>query len=86
MRGKAPAAVARHAQAAGVPVIAVCGQVKVSPSAWREAGFTVVFSTQPVPAGAAARGMTGAPALIGRAEAARALRRASAEAVRFVLP
>ncbi|WP_239377274.1 glycerate kinase [Frankia sp. Cj5] len=86
MRGKAPAAVARHAQAAGVPVIAVCGQVNVSPSAWREAGFTGVFSAQPVPAGAAARGMTGAPALISRAEAARALRRASAEAVRLVLP
>jgi glycerate kinase len=44
LRGKAPVGVARHAQAAGVPVVAVAGRCLLSEAALRAAGIDVVLT------------------------------------------
>jgi glycerate kinase len=44
LRGKAPAAVAAAAHAAGVPVIAVAGRCGLDPDRWRRAGFDGVYA------------------------------------------
>ncbi|WP_322760222.1 glycerate kinase [Frankia sp. Cr2] len=85
LRGKAPAVVASRAQAAGVAVIAVCGRVDLDPGVWRDAGFTAVFTVHPMATLAGTAETVGVPALVGRAEAARRLRRTTAEAVRSML-
>ncbi|WP_322748669.1 MULTISPECIES: glycerate kinase [unclassified Frankia] len=85
LRGKAPAVVASRARTAGVPVIAVCGRVDLDPGRWQDAGFTAVFTVHPVAPVAGAPATVGAPAFVGRAEAARRLRRATAEALRSML-
>ena len=45
LRGKAPAAVAAAARAAGVPVVAVAGRCLVDRETWEAAGFTDVLTT-----------------------------------------
>jgi glycerate 2-kinase len=45
LRGKAPAAVAAAARAAGVPVVAVAGRCLVDPQTWAAAGFAHVLTT-----------------------------------------
>ncbi|MFC7595024.1 glycerate kinase [Terrabacter sp. GCM10028922] len=45
LRGKAPAAVAAAARAAGVPVVAVAGRCLVDPQTWAAAGFADVLTT-----------------------------------------
>ncbi|MEO7447928.1 MAG: glycerate kinase [Humibacillus sp.] len=45
LRGKAPAAVAAVARAAGVEVVAVAGRCTLSEEVWRAAGFTAVHTT-----------------------------------------
>jgi glycerate kinase len=44
LRGKAPVGVARHAQAAGVPVVAVAGRCLLSEAELRAAGIDVVLT------------------------------------------
>lgn len=44
LRGKAPAGVARAARAAGVPVVAVAGQVSLSPEQLRAAGIVAAYA------------------------------------------
>lgn len=49
LAGKAPAAVARMCADAGVPCIALCGDVALGPRAQREAGFTAALPIGPRP-------------------------------------
>ena len=51
LHGKAPAAVARAAAAAGVPCVALCGALHLGPRALADAGFTAAFTiaTHPRP-------------------------------------
>ncbi|WP_375482470.1 glycerate kinase [uncultured Jatrophihabitans sp.] len=44
LRGKAPVGIARLAQRAGTPVVAVCGRSLLSPDEWRPAGFAAVHT------------------------------------------
>ncbi|MBN1257057.1 MAG: glycerate kinase [Planctomycetes bacterium] len=46
--GKAPVGVARAAKRAGIPCIAIAGQVKMSPGDLAQNGFTAAFSMMPV--------------------------------------
>jgi len=86
LRGKAPLAVARRSQAAGVPVAAVCGRLDTPRERWAAAGFVLargVVETGPVPARSEASGTATRPhAPHGHAGP---LRRRTAQVVRELL-